>query len=517
MLKLSRDELELKAAAILELERREGLFPAEQFVPNGKQEDFINMFGLDQKFVSMFCAANGVGKSAVCAVILTNIIFGPQNEWFKEEAFEWTDRKGVKHIREAMKLPLFNDWPYIKRVRIISDPNTIKSKIIPELEKWFPVNEVKKFPDANYEMGKEGKNYVCRIETKGDWIISIMSTEQAAKEFESEDVGLVWIDEPMPKDKFMATLARGRLGMVIMWGYTPLTFSAWIKEWMDEHCDGEYADYIEAEMEDNCKIHGVRGILEHENIQRIVEGMPEDEKEARAFGKFGHLIGRVHKNFRRKVHVIKPFPLDERKFTTYKALDPHSRTGDHVLYVSVDSKGTKYFSGEVISEGLTKLLYERMKAFETMMHFRIEGRLIDPSAYNDDQHKEEKSLGSMLYDLGESYVKGSKDLMACIKRTNDALDYQMNDGNMVKPPEMYVFDTCPVAIKQLEQYVWQEWKGTAKDEKQLNARPRDKDDHQVENMHRLLLSEPVFIPYQARSTRQGPSYEDEMKELDPYK
>ena len=54
----------------------------------------------------------------------------------------------------------------------------------------------------------------------------------------------------------MATVARGRLGMIMIWTFTPLTYSAWIKNWLDEHSDGQYADYVEATMEDNCFVEG---------------------------------------------------------------------------------------------------------------------------------------------------------------------------------------------------------------------------------------------------------------------
>ena len=184
--------------------------------------------------------------------------------------------------------------------------------------------------------------------------------------------------------------------------------------------------------------------------------------------------------------------------------------------MSVDSRGTKYITGEVISEGLLRELYERMKAFENSMHFRIGGRIIDPSAFIDDQHKQEPSVGLQLFELGETYVRGSKDLMAGIKRTNDALDYQEVIGKMVRPPELYIFDTCPVAIKQLDEYVWQEWKGPSKDDKQPNARPKDRNDHQVENLHRLLLSEPAHIPYQLMRGNQSIDYQKELEDLDPY-
>jgi len=467
------------------------------YFPNGKAAEFIEMVGSDQHFVNFFIGANSTSKTATGVNLMANICYGVQNEYFDH--------------------PLFQKWPYsIKRGRIISDPTTIKEKIIPEMQKWFPTNDAAKIPDAPYETAKQGKNYVSKIITSTGWEIDLMSNEQDTKEFESVDLSFVWIDEPMPKDKFLATIARGRMGMIMFWTLTPLSYSAWIKDWLDENL-GELANYVEAEMEDNCIVHGVRGIMEHIHIKRMADAFPEDEREARVFGKFGHLIGRVHKGFRRKIHVIPPFPINEKLYTTYKAVDPHPRVPDHVLYMSVDSKGTKYITGEVISEGLVKVLYERMKAFETLMKYRMQDRIIDPAAYVDDQHRKEKSVGSQLFDLGEVYIKGSKNLMAGIKRTNDALNYTLVEGKMVRAPEVYIFDTCGIFIKQLDEYVWNEFKGSSKDDKQPSGRPKDVNDHQVENFHRLLLHEPAFVPYQPVSRGyRSKTYEEELADLDPY-
>ena len=433
------------------------------------------MVGSNQMFVNMFIGANSTGKTATGVNIVANIIYGPQNKYFEHE--------------------LFQRFPYIKRGRIISDPTSIKEKIIPELKKWFPKNDAKEIPEATYQTAKEGVSYERKFRTNNGWEIDIMSNEQDVKEFESVDLGFLWIDEPVSKDRFMASIARGRLGMIIFWTFTPLTYSAWIKDWLDQHA-GTDADYVEVEMEDSCITHGVRGFLEHSNIKRIADSYPEDEKQARVFGKFGHLVGRVHRAFKRKIHVVRAFPLTERAYTTYMALDPHPRVGDHVLYMSVDRKGRKIITGELITQGLVRDLAAKMKSFEASMNYRIEGRLIDPSAYNDDQHKEEASVGSQLFDLNFNFNKGSKDLMAGIKRTNDALDYEVIEGKFIREPELFIFDSCPVAIKQLEEYVWSEWKGPSKDSKELNAHPKDINDHQVENIHRLLMAEFSFIPYQ---------------------
>lgn len=499
--KLSVEELQEMAEAAVELEQRDEMEAAKFYTPNGKAEEFIKLVGSDKCFVNMFIGANGTSKTGTGANIVANIVFGPQSKWFQ--------------------LPLFQRFPYIKKGRIISDPTTIKEKIIPELIKWLPRNTYKNFPEKLYETAKEGKYYASKFIFNNGWVIDIMSNEQDLKSFESVDLGFVWIDEPMPKDKFLATLARGRLGMIVFWTYTPLFQAGWIKEWMDEHVGTEYADYVEAEMEDNCKIHGVRGFFDHKSIQRIADGMPEDEKEARVFGKFGHLLGRVHKRFNRKIHVIKPFPINEKDWTTYKALDPHPRVADHVMYMSVNNKGTKIITAELLSEGVVKTLFSRMIDLETKMHFRIEDRIIDPSAYNDDQHRNEKSIGSQLFDLGESWIKGSKNLMAGIKRTEDAFDYELVGGKFVKAPELFIFDTCRTTIKQLEEYVWAEYKGTSADTKEKSGRPQDRNDHMPENLHRLLLHEPKHVPYQLRQrnatpTRSSGQSKISENDFDPY-
>src|SRR3990167_5390463 len=477
---------------VRERRRRRESNRARYYVPNGKAEQFINLVGSNECFINMFIAGNGVGKTAAGANIVTNILYGPQSSYFEK--------------------PLFQKFPYIKKGRIISDPTTIKEKIIPELKKWFPGNEANNIPEAFYETSKEGKNYESKIKTNNGWEIDLMSNEQDVKEFESVDLGFVWIDEPMAKDRFMASLARGRRGMIIFWTFTQLTYSAWIKEWLDTNI-GVLVQTVEAEMEDACKIHGVRGVFEHAHIKRIADSYPEDEKQARVFGKFGHLIGRVHKRFSRKIHVIKPFKLDPRKYTTYMALDPHPRVPDHVMWVSVDKNGTKFISAELLSDGLVRDLRERVLQIEDSHNLRIEDRLIDPAGYVDDQHREEKSVGSQLFDMGFNFIKGSKNLMAGIKRTNDALDYETKEGQMFRPPELFIFDTCPITIKQMEEYVWADYKGSSKDEKQPMGRPKDINDHMPENLHRLLLHEPSFVPYELREAALPTS---SSQDFDPY-
>lgn len=170
------------------------------YVPNGKCEEFIEEVGSGKVFVCLFSAANGVGKTACGANIVSHIVFGKGSNWFD--------------------YPLFEKWPYIKRGRIISDPTTIQSIIVSELKKWFPA--------GRYETNKGGKNYEAIWRTDNGWQIDLMSSEQETKEFESATLGFAWFDEPPPLLIYKATVARMRRGGIIFITATPLTGSAWL-------------------------------------------------------------------------------------------------------------------------------------------------------------------------------------------------------------------------------------------------------------------------------------------------
>lgn len=472
----SPEDLKYLNDLVTELQIRETENLARQYIPNLKAEQFIRLIGGNKTFINLFIAANGVGKSAAGANIVANLCFGPQTDYFK--------------------LPLFLQFPYLKKGRIISDPTTLKEKTIPELKKWFPSNRY----EIHYDTKKEGKNYEAKWVTDTGFEFDLMSNEQEAKEFESTDLGWVWFDEPSRKDIFLATVARMRTGGIIFWTMTPLSYSAWIKDDIYDKRDGKYVDYITANVWDNCNdIEGTRGILTRENIEKMISQYPPDEKEARIEGKFGHLLGRVHKAFDRKYHVLKPFKLTKEKYVVVKAHDTHPREADHILWMAIDNQKTKFFIDELVIKGTTAEMAAKIKLKEQVGGWRmLNDDIIDPSAFNADDRTGEKSVADLFSDEGIDYREGSKDLVGCIKRMDDALYYEEKDGQLIVKPEVYWLDTCPVAIRQMENYVWDEYKGKSADERQLKGKPKDKDDHQVENAHRLIKEEYKFkeIPIQ---------------------
>jgi phage terminase large subunit-like protein len=442
----------------------------KRYIPNIKCEKFIENVGNNKHFVNLFSAANGVGKTCVGVNVVANICFGTQNQYFDKE--------------------LFNKFPYLKRGRIISDPTTLKEKIVPELKKWFPSNRYK----TSYETKKEGKSYEVKWTTDTGFEFDLMSNEQDSKEFESVDLGWLWLDEPSKKDIYTASIARMRRGGIVFWTMTPLSYSAWIKDDIYDK-QGETVSVVTADVWDNClETPGARGMLKKENIDRMISQYPEDEKEARIYGKFGHLLGRVHKLFDRRIHVINPFKIDFNSFTCYGALDTHPRVPDAYTIMAVDDKDRKYIISELFIDGTDTDIASAIK--QTEAGLRIRERLIDPSAWIDDKRTEENSVGQRLEKSGLSFTNGSKNLIGGIRRTDEALMYTEQNGEMIKPPEVYIFNTCERTIKEFENYVWDEYRGRGSDEKDPKPRPKDINDHFIENIHRLLIQEYKFVNIQ---------------------
>lgn len=450
------------------------------YEPTGKSEDFIDLVGSGDNFIVLYSAANGVGKTATCANIVAHLCWQSTNPYFQQ--------------------PIFKDFPFKKQGRIISTPTNIEKNIIPEMKRWFP--------KGRYTTRKGNKKFESQWSSDTGMEFDIMTYDQGVEEFEGVTLGWAYFDEPPPEAIFKATVSRMRKGGIIFIGATPLAGSAYL---YDTFAKGEVevevtsqqtgakmkftrrVGYVEADIESACKEHGVRGHLNHNDILNIIAEYGEDEKQARIYGKFQHLVGVVFKAFSRKIHVIRPFEITERDFAVYEAIDPHPRTPDAVMWLAVDRQGTKYIVDELwLKAQGDEELANRIK--RKAVQYRIIRRIGDPSMFIEDQHTQ-SSLAKRLGNYGLSYIEATKARTMSDRRIADALAYQEINGHMVKAPEVYIFDTCERLIFEMEHYRWDEWSGKAADKHGQREKPLDKDDHMVEDLGRLLFQEPTFVPY----------------------
>jgi hypothetical protein len=115
-----------------------------------------------------------------------------------------------------------------------------------------------------------------------------------------------------------------------------------------------------------------------------------------------------------------------------------------------------------------------------------------------NQHDEDgKSLTDRLRDFGLPYEDATKSRAMANRRIEDAMAYTKLDGGegeMIKAPELYVFENCQQLIWEIEHWRWQENKGRSSETKNAPNAPIDKDDHLIEDLGRCLIQEPQWFP-----------------------
>jgi len=89
----------------------------------------------------------------------------------------------------------------------------------------------------------------------------------------------------------------------------------------------------------------------------------------------------------------------------------------------------------------------------------------------------------------------SKKLHECIRRTDNALNDQKRGDVLIVEPELYIFSSCIGLIKEIESYVWDDYVGRTADTKDPKPSPKDKNDHFIEDLHRLLIEDYSFVYY----------------------
>jgi len=470
------------------------------YTPNGKCEEYIKAIGGGNFFVILFSAANGVGKTCASANIVAHILFGKDSD------------------NKFFDLPLFKNWPFKKVGRIVSTPRNVENNIVPALKSWLPANR--------YEAKKGNKSFDSVWKTDNGHSFDIMTYEQDPGEFEGASLGWAWFDEPPTEAIFKATVARMRMGGIIFISETPLTGSAWLYDYVVANINNDLgklglSKYIEADVESACIDHGIRGHLEHSQIEKLVASYSEEDKQARVYGKFQHLAGLRFKQFSRNIHVIKPFPITFNDFTVYHALDTHPRHPDAGIWIAVDRQGNKFICNELSIKAVTPELASRIKSINSQ--YRMNPRLlIEPAAYNKDQHTDEISLAEKLTKYGLNYEPATKERSASDRRIEEALSYQKiqmyDQEEFVKKPELYIFDNLPVTLYEIEHYRWDEWSGKAADKHNQMEKTIDKDDHMIECIGRILIQEPRFTVPRVNSIGDPLSYPQPIKQhsFDPY-
>lgn len=407
------------------------------FVPNGVQEQFIKVVGAGKHFVYLLITANGVGKDCGAQNILANVIWGPQNEWFRG-------------------LPIFERWPFPeKHIRLVTESQLVTESgpIDKEIAAWWP--------RGRYTSHKGGKQYITHYKTDTGFLIDKMTYEQEPEEFEGVNLGMVVFSEPPPEDIYNRCVSRLRRGGIILIVMTPLTSAAWIQDRLLDHKD---AVVVTGDIEANCREHGVRGQLNHIDIERMISQWTQEEIEARVHGRFAHLSNVILGSaFNRKYHVIEDDVEPGPGCQWFHIVDPARGKPWAMAWGWVDPRGQLTFDREYPLELWTNCRETvlGLKDYADLIKImdgrqRVETRIIDRHFANS-----RNDYGTTLkQDLLEKFGLEFQDSYSCeeevetgIQKVKDLLRFnERMPIDSLNFPRLRVKKRCNNIIRSLERW-----------------------------------------------------------------
>lgn len=205
---------------------------------------------------------------------------------------------------------------------------------------------------------------------------------------------------------------------------------------------------------------------------------PED-RAARLEGHPRNLAGSIYKEFDRAMHEYQDLPIGwddfdspPANYTIRVSIDPHPKTPHAVLFTATAPTGQTFVYHEIFEHMLIESLCEKINCI-------LAGRsptliLCDPSAFvADPVHGTQ--WADEFYRCGVNVTPAPKDLKAGIPAVQRALKHRDPKGAAT----LLFSSSMSRTLYEFDAYVW--------DPKKPD-KPRDKDDHCMECLYRLVLS-----------------------------
>lgn len=461
----------LKRLAKLQEEKdwRRKNFAIRYYTPHQKQDAFHR----DKARIRIVLGANRSGKtqSSTNETVAHCLGYRP---WLKED-----DPDYKVDVRIPGKILVIGE-SFGEQVKKVLVP-----KFLGDIEKGvpgaIPVNEL-----AATKKNQQG--IVVFIKFKNGSTIDFQSYDQDVDLFESSDYDIVYYDEPPPRPIWIAS-QRGltdRMGRCWL-AMTPLK-EPWIYD--ELVCRDDVGKYT-FDIQDNVG-YG----LTQPGVDEFAKTLTDDEKEARLRGRFFHLSGLVYKLYG-DINRIGRVPI-ERHWGVWFHVDTHPRTPHHAIWVAVLPDGKRFVCGELKNSDPSNLVepfVEAVKIYESEI-LRRRGdeivRLIEPGSSTPNPTKDGLSIKDEFEAHGIFCRPGSKNRDAGILLLQNELQYNPEKGTY---PNIYFFDDLEGIHKEMTHYVWSDWAqkvAFGRTEKQV---PKDKDDHWIEGLHRILLDDPACQGY----------------------
>jgi len=357
----------------------------------------------------------------------------------------------------------------------------VEKIVKPEIARWMP-------PSA-LQYGSWEESFDKELQTltlENGSTIEFMSYEQDTEKFAGTSRHGIWYDEEPPREIFvecqMRLIDTGGISWMTM---TPLEGMNWVYDdiYLRAQVDSS-VEVWEVDISDNPHINSVE-------IEAIMSGLTQEEREARAHGKFVQIGGLIYKEFSDR-NIVNPF-IPPKDWLWLASVDHglNNPTAWGWFAIAPDGRvvlfNEWYKSGHIVS-------YHAQKVHEiNAVHEREPDYYVgDPSIRNSDPITGTSVLIEYV-NHGIPIVLGNNAAGSVSAGIDLVKKHVIGIGDPPNNvPTLYVTKNCINTIREMQRYRWAKWVSRkANEEKNKQEQPVKKDDHTCDMLRYAISSRPV--------------------------
>lgn len=319
------------------------------------------------------------------------------------------------------------------------------------------------------------------------------------EKLKSLEIGWFWFDEVDEVQQIAFEVAQGRLrhkaqpkriGMITSnsegknWTYKKFIRGEGVRS------EADLSKYfvIKAPSDENTNLP--------EDYLEVLNSYTGDLYERYVRASFEVFEGQIFKEFRRDIHVIKPFAIPE-EWERFRAIDHGERNPTACGWYAITPAGDvikyrEHYEGGQYVKHHAKIVGEASEGE------KISYTVIDPST-RSTRGASGKKIDQEWKDEMRNYEKefrlryGVNSVNAGIARMHRYLTIDPEKKHpftgKMGSPRMFYFDTCPISIDELETYKWSKIRVANEDDP--IEKPRKRDDHSVDENRYAVMSRPL--------------------------
>lgn len=373
---------------------------------------------------------------------------------------------------------LTNKHPYLKtpdrpvkgRVVAVDFPNGVQKIILPMFGQWIPPSAL-----INGSWEDSWSASMRTLTLSNGSFCEFMSYDQELDSFAGTSRDFVHFDEEPPQNIFNENKMRlidvnGRWWITM----TPVEGMTWVFEILYEmrHLDKNLT-VIEVGMEENPYLpEGAAEIL--------LQGLDDQEREARKHGRFVSITGLIFKHFNAEKHVIAPVDPKDPRFNGWKifsSMDHGLNNPTAWLWHLISPKNQVItFAEHYQREWIVEEHARKVHQIETSFKIRPELRVGDP-AIKQRNGVTGDSIQTQYRKYGIAIAAGNNDVASGLAKMN----------SYMKLGQWLITENCVNLQKEIRRYRWKQYESSKlRDRNNLQDQPQKKDDHAIDSSRYLF-------------------------------